>query len=70
MQDSLPHSILEEAMYKHPNDWAGQLSYITSRANLIIKEQSQQIIEHRDEIIELKRDKAFLRQANQSLAYA
>ena len=70
MMDSLPHHILEEALYKHPGDWAGQLNYITTKANLIIREQSELITKQRDELIDLKRDKAFLRQANKSLAYA
>lgn len=66
--DSLPHRIIEEAVYKHPGDWAGQLSYITTRANEIISEQGAMIGQQRDELIELKRDNAFLRHANLSLA--
>ena len=66
--DILPHHIIEEAVYKHPGDWAGQLSYITSRANEIITEQAATMEEQRNELIDLKREKAFLLQANRSLA--
>lgn len=66
--DILPHHILEEAVYKHPGDWAGQLNYITACANELITEQAITIEQQRNELIELKRDNTFLRQANRSLA--
>jgi hypothetical protein len=68
--DILPHRIIEEAVYKHPGDWAGQLHYITSRANEFLMEQAVTIEQQRNELFELKRDKAFLTQANRSLAPA
>jgi len=66
---TLPHKVIEDAVYKHPGDWAGQLSYITSKANEIMREQAETILQQRDELIELKRNNTFLKQANQSLVF-
>jgi len=68
--NKLPHSVVQDAIYKHPDDWFAQLTYIANKANEIMNEQAQTIVKQRDELLTLRRGNVHLHHANHLLASA